>query len=1239
MKPFSHLHVHTEYSLLDGLSRIKPFSHGTSLIEKVKNESMDHIAITDHGNLYGIIDFYRESIRENIKPIIGCEVYVARESMQIKNATEKSPYHLTLLAKNNTGYKNLIKLVSKGHLEGFYYKPRVDKKLLEEFGEGIIALSGCPNSQLSQAIVANDFTKAKNIAEWHNNVFDDFYLELQDHRFVDNLESINKGLINLNKDLNLPLVLTNDSHYVEKTDSEIQDLMICIQTNTNIMDGKRLRMEDQTYHIRSSKEMSTLFPEFPQAYENTWEIGEMCDVTIDFDKLYLPEFPTPNNKDAFEYLTELCMDGINRRIPNYDSIYRERLEYELNVIKTAQFANYFLVVWDIAKETRRKNILFGVRGSAAASLVLYVLGITDIDPISYRLVFERFLNYERKEMPDIDMDFQDDRRDEILQYVCEKYGSDHVAQIITFGTLRAKAALRDTGRALGMPYGEVDQVAKLIPFGVNSLDEAVSSIKEIETLKESDNNVKNLIEKAQKLEGVVRNAGTHAAAVVISKEPLTEIIPLQNAPRKTDTDVPVTQFPMGPIGDLGLLKMDFLGLGNLSILSKTIEIIKDTKNIELSLPTIEIDNQAAFDLLGSGETTGIFQLESTGMRRYIKDLKPNSIAEISAMIALYRPGPMEHIETFIKTKHGEIEVQYIDEILKDILEETYGIIVYQDQVLLIVQALAGYSLGEADIFRKAMGKKVQEIMVSERVKFIDGALAKGHSKELAEKVFDLIEPFAGYAFNKAHSVSYAMIAYWTAYFKANYPVEYMTALLNSNLGNTEKISNTIDECVRLRIPVLAPDINKSGVTFKVEHNENSISSIRFGLGSIKNVGFKPAESLIEWRNSNHEYENLEELCKHGNVHSINKRILESLVKVGTFDCLEKRESILASLDRIVSMSQEQHRLNESGQTTMFDLFETEVERPLNAIYLIEGAPITNSEINEWEQELLGKVLTNNPLLELATMENHRINVFKGNLEGKNNKTLSIAGQIKNITYRFNSYDQEYASCEISMLGGEIELYINQKLLEIYKPILVNNSYLMATGKLRESERRDDFYSIRSSDLQLITTVENLKIPQLSIDKTTNNTSTKSNENVAKEINDTIPHTEISNTTTSKETNGTISHSNIVNETTPKETNGTMTNKPLSNGNTGNKINDNSFLEIKFKESNDPHLDNKILESIKNVLLESEGDLSIHFAFTSNNKVTKIKMPQVFSIENNENNFSKLTEILTPYGGTINLMKA
>jgi DNA polymerase-3 subunit alpha len=1200
MKPFSHLHVHTEYSLLDGLSRVKPFGHGTSLIEKIKNEQMDHVAITDHGNLYGIIDFYREAIREDIKPIIGCEVYVAHESMDIKNATEKSPYHLTLLAKNNIGYKNLLKLVSKGHLEGFYYKPRVDKKLLEEYGEGIIALSGCPNSQLSQAIVSNDISKAKNLAEWHNNVFDNFYLELQDHNYVDNLEMINKGLINLNKELDIPLVLTNDSHYVEKTDSEIQDLMICIQTNTNIMDEKRLRMEDQTYHIRSSKEMYGLFTELPEAYENSWKIGEMCDVTIDFDKVYLPEFPTPNNEGAFEYLTKLCMDGINERIPNYNSTYRERLEYELNVIKNAQFANYFLVVWDIAKETRRKNILFGVRGSAAASLVLYVLGITDIDPIAYRLVFERFLNYERKEMPDIDMDFQDDRRDEILQYVCEKYGSDHVAQIITFGTLKAKAALRDTGRALGMPYAEVDKVAKLIPFGINSLDEALASVKEIEILRDSDNNVKNLIEKAQKLEGVVRNAGTHAAGVVISKEPLTEVIPLQNAPRKTDTDVPVTQFPMGPIGDLGLLKMDFLGLGNLSILSKAIKIVKEIKNIDLSLPTIEIDNQAAFDLLGSGETTGVFQLEGSGMRRYIKELKPNSIAEISAMIALYRPGPMEHIETFIKTKHGEIEVEYIDPILEDILEETYGIIVYQDQVLLIVQALAGYSLGEADIFRKAMGKKVQEIMVTERVRFIEGALAKGHSKELAEKVFDLIEPFAGYAFNKAHSVSYAMIAYWTAYFKANYPVEYMTALLNCNLGNIEKVSSTIDECVRLHIPILPPSINKSDVYFVVEQNQENIPSIRFGLGSVKNVGYKPAESLIEWRNDNHQYENLEELCKHGNIHGINKRIMESLVKVGTFDCLEKRESILASLDRIVSMSQEQHRLNESGQTTMFDLFETEVERPLNAIYLNEAEPVSNSEINEWELELLGKVLTNNPLLDLATNNNHRINIFKRDLEGKNNTTLSIAGQIKSINYRFNNYDQEYATCEISMLGGDIEVYINQKLLEVFKPILLNNTYLLITGKLREI--RDDLYNIRSSDLQLITTVENLKIPQLSIDQTTNATATKLNRNTPKETNGTIPHT------------------------------------IESNGNKPKETKRNSFLEITIKESTDPHLDNKILESIKNILLESEGDLDIHFAFTSQNKVTKIKMPEAFSIENTESNFEKLNEILNPYGGTVNLVK-
>ncbi|MCH7997534.1 MAG: DNA polymerase III subunit alpha, partial [Chloroflexi bacterium] len=648
---YTHLHLHTEYSLLDGLCRIQP------LMERARALGMESIAVTDHGNLYSAVDFYSAAKDFGLKPIIGCEAYVAPAHRESRTPGDKSPYHLTLLAKNNVGYKNLIQLITKANLEGFYYKPRVDRELLEEHHEGLIVLSGCPTAEIPRLILEGRTDDAIQSAKWFREVFDDYYLEIQYHD-LDMLTAINKGLVSIGGELGIPLVATNDVHYIHQAEAAVQDILLCIQTNTTVLDEKRLKMSDDSLYLKTPQEMAELFSDFPEAIENTNRIADSCGITMEFDRLRLPLYETPNGEDADDYLEQLCKEGLRRLIPDAGEDVQRRLAYELDVILQTRFANYFLVVRDIIGFTRESHILFGVRGSAAASLVLYCLGVTDINPLAYRLVFERFLNLERKEMPDIDLDFQDDRRDEVIAYVTRKYGADHVAQIITFGTLGARASLRDVGRALGMPYSLVDSVAKQIPFGVHSIAEAMEANPELAGLYEQDHAIQKLVDMAQKLEGVARHASTHAAGVVISQEPLTDYVPLQRGSKGGAEDIPVTQFAMAPIAKLGLLKMDFLGLVNLTILGRALEIIARHTGKKMDLQDIPLDDKNTFRLLSTGETTGIFQLESGGMRRYIKQLKPNTVNDVAAMIALYRPGPMEHISTFIKAKHDEESVVY-----------------------------------------------------------------------------------------------------------------------------------------------------------------------------------------------------------------------------------------------------------------------------------------------------------------------------------------------------------------------------------------------------------------------------------------------------------------------------------------------------------------------------------------------------------------------------------------------------
>ena len=1048
---FTHLHNHTEYSLLDGLSRIEPLVHRASEL------GMDSLSITDHGALYGAIDFYKTATNAGVKPIIGCEMYVAREDRHSRNPEERRPYHLTVLAKNGTGYGNLVKLVTKANLEGFYQRPRVDRELFEEYHDGLIVLSGCPSGEVARRLTEGRLDDAKATASWYKEVFEDYYLELMEHDGVDGLSTINEGLLKLHDDLDLPLVATNDSHYVNREDAPLQDILICIHTNTNVQDNKRLRMDDDSYYLKSAQEMAELFADTPDAIANTEHIAAMCDLKLNFDLLRLPEYQVPDGTDADEYLSRLCREGFARRIPNPTPDDEERLEYEMEVIRQTRFANYFLVVWDIARFVRENDILLALRGSAAASLVLYCLDVTDVNPMTYGLVFERFLNVERKELPDIDMDFQDDRREEVINYVVQKYGREHVAQIITFGTLGARAAIRDTGRALAMSYADVDRVARLVPYRLNiTIDDAISESPEMAEIYRADETVRNLVDTAQRLEGLTRHSSTHAAGVVISQEPLDEVVPLQRPIKGEDHGITTTQYSMEPIADLGLLKMDFLGLVNLTILDKVRKLIAETKGIDLDLNDIPLDDANAFRMLSRGETVGVFQLEGSGMTRYIQDLKPSALGDVAAMIALYRPGPMEHINTFIDAKYGRARPEYLHEDLQEILEETYGVIVYQDQVLQIARKFAGYSLGEADIVRKAMGKKIPAIMAQEKEKFIQGALMQGYSQELADRLFELIEPFAGYAFNKAHSVSYGLISYWTAYFKANYTAEYMVSLLNGYSGNSEKLAISVAEAQRLKVPVLGPDVNKSQVEFTIERQEDGRQAIRFGLTSIKNVGAAAVQPLIDGRETDGEYDSIEHMCRVADLGGFGRKTLESLIQTGALDRFGSRAGLLDITDRILTLAHSEATLRNSDQSTMFDALGESEQTQLTRIE-VPRIETDDSDVRTWEKELLGVALTSGRALATALANGNPAAIVSTADLGPDlhGKEVVVVGQISATTNRFTKEQRPYTIASLSLLDGSVDVFVWENVLRQTEGIWEqgNLANVVATVRVRGDEVR------------------------------------------------------------------------------------------------------------------------------------------------------------------------------------------
>ena len=1057
---FTHLHVHTEYSMLDGISRIP------DLVAKTKDLGMDSLAITDHGTFYGVVDFYSACKEAGIKPIIGCEVYVAHGSRLDKSGAERSPNHLVLLAKDNTGYQNLMQLVTKAHVEGFHYRPRIDSELLETYHQGLIALSGCPSAHVPRLIADGNLQEAGRAAQWYQSLFGDgYFLELQRHEHVPNLTEINQGIVDLGRELNIPLVVTNDAHYVRQGEAPLQDVYISIQTNTTIQDPKRLRMEDDSYYIKSPQEMVSLFSDFPEALENTQLIAEMCNVELGFDRTYLPRFPTPNGEQADEYLTRLCWEGFERRYPHPKPENKERLQYELEVIEHTSFANYFLVVWDIIDFVRRRKILYGVRGSAAGSLALYCLGITEVDPMEYRLVFERFLNVERKEMPDIDLDFQDDRRDEVLHYVIERYGSDRVAQIITFGTLGAKAALRDVGRALGMSYGDVDRVARQVPFKARTLEDALQLNSEFQELYQSNGEVHKLVDTAQGLEGIVHHVSTHAAGVLISDEPLTETVPLQR-PVRGDEDSPVlmTQYSMEPVAHLGLLKMDFLGLTNLTILDRAVKLVNESQGIQIDLQRLPLDDGPTFQLLSSGNTTDLFQLESAGMQRYIKELKPTSLGDIAAMIALYRPGPMENIETFINAKHGRVPISYPHPSFKELLDETYGVIVYQDQVLLILQQFAGYTLGSADIVRKAMGKKIASLMAQERERFVAGAQANGFDRKVAVDIFDLIEPFAGYAFNKAHSVSYALISYWTAYFKAHYPLEYMASVLNSRMDNSERMVSCINECFRLGIPVLPPDINKSGEFFSIDKEDGAGHALRTGLAAIKTVGEAAVRPLVEERERNGPYKSIDDFCRRAEPRSLNRRTLESLVRVGSFDSLGPRGAVLEAVGRIIATAQREAHARDTGQVSMFGGEDSQTGQEQMPGIALTGPDVSPEQKAAWEREFLGVPLSHNPLLALATLDTgDSLNSLDQLDEGMEGQTLTLLGHVSAVMERNTREQKRFLVITLDLLVGPVEVIVWPDVLERTEEIWKEGQVVQTTGKLRI---RGDQFSLACEQVQL-----------------------------------------------------------------------------------------------------------------------------------------------------------------------------
>ena len=1071
-KSFCHIHNHTEYSLLDGANRIP------QMVKRAKEMEMDALAITDHGVMFGVMEFYMEAKKAGIKPLLGVEAYVAPQGIKNKKGDgEKSAYHLLLLAKDLEGYRNLCKLSSIAALEGFYKYPRVDHEILQAHSKGVIATSACLGSEVCQELLKGNYEKAQKIAGMYDEIFGhgNFFIELQDHR-IEEQAAIQDSLLRIAKELKLPLVVTNDAHYLCQSDAQPHDVLLCIQTGSNVADEKRMKFANDNFYLKSKEQMSDLFTEFPEALENTALIASMCDVELDKQRAPMPQPYVPDGIDSFAYLRQLAEKGLTERTKDPEQSLA-RLNYELEVIKKTGFEDYILLVKEFAQATRDRGIYFGVRGSAAGSLVSYCVGITDVDPVEYDLTFERFLNPERISMPDIDMDFEDARRDEIIQYVTEKYGTDHVAQIITFGTLGAKAAIKDCGRVQGYTPQETEKLTKTIPTLPGwSLDRAYKEITDFRQIVDSDPRMKNLFITAKSVEGIARNAGVHAAGVVISRDPLVDYVPLF---RGNDGQA-VTAYEMGILEKIGLLKMDFLGLSNLTVLARCVENIKRQQDIDIDVRHLPEGDKKTYEMLGRGETIGVFQLEGGGMTRWVQQLKPSNIRELSAMIALYRPGPMEHIPRFIDTKFGKIKPEYIDDRMKPILGETFGVIVYQDQVLKLVQAIAGFSLGKADILRRAMGKKDAKAMAGMKVEFMDGSAVAGISSENAEKIWELLLPFAGYAFNKAHAVCYGILSYQTGYLKANFPVEYMAALLSVYLDKEDRVTASIEECRRQKIPILQPDVNRSVRDFSIEEaphvkgkaaKAHSGSAIRFGLVAIKGVGEGIVETIIKEREENGPFTHLYELCDRLKPAGLNRTSAEALIRAGAMDSIDpNRKKLLTYLEPALQYADAQNRSRLAGQDSLFG--EDSGAGPTSFPPLPDVPMASRSENLAMEKEVMGIYVSDHPLRgHERVLQQSSTHSCASILEADENAFVKVAGVVTKIKQIITKGEgKRMATLSIEDFSGISNFIAFPATYEKLKDQLQKDSVVTATGFVMHREMRGEkSIEVRLEDIRPLET--------------------------------------------------------------------------------------------------------------------------------------------------------------------------
>lgn len=1087
-----HLHTHSHYSLLDGLSKVK------DMVKLAKENGMTALALTDHGVMYGAIEFYIECVKSGIKPIIGIEAYVANRSrFQKEPHVDNKRYHLTLLARNNAGYQSLIKLTTAAHVEGYYYKPRVDKDLLREHSEGLIALSGCPAGELGRAIRSGNMEKAEAVIKEYQSIFgpDNYYLEIMNHPDVEFFQEWKNALMELSRKLNIPLVATQDSHYLYPDDAFAHKTLVAISTNTDIADTKIFSGNGQ-YHFISTEEALEWFKDVPEAMANTEKIAERCNVELSLGKFIFPNFELEQSKTTDDKLRELAYEGLkNKSLASQQDVI-DRLEYELGVIKLKGYAPYFLVVEDLIRFATNNNIYTNIRGSVAGSMTTYLLGITKLNPLDYNIPFERFLNPDRPSAPDIDMDFADNRRQEVIEYTKKKYGNEKVAQIGTFGTMMARGAVRDVARALGKPYETGDRIAKLIPMGSQgfpmTIDRAMELEPELKNTYNHDAEARQILDVAKKLEGTVRHVSVHAAGIVIAPRPLTEYVPTQFDPKGEDNVI--TQYDMYSIADeyggIGLTKFDFLGIRNLTILENAVRLVKEHRHIDIDIENIPLDDQKTFEMLARGETEGLFQLNGDGMTKHLKELRPTTIHDINTMVALYRPGPMQFIPEYIRRKHNPKLISYLDPALEHILKPTYGILVYQDDLLIMAHDLAGYSWGEADKLRKAVGKKIPAEMTKQKEKFIQGCVkCSDWSQKKAEEVWNWIEPFAAYGFNKAHSASYGRVAYQTAYMKSNFPAEYMCAVLTAEAGDTEKVADVITECQRMKIPVLSPDINSSFKDFTVikssmsndeslkqeKQNNSGLSlsaldirpkdKIRFGLLTIKNLGEGVADAIIAEREACGPFKDIEDFVTRVQNKDLNKKSFESLVKCGALDTFGERNTLLFNMENLLTHARDRQKNNNLGQIS---LFGGSIEVALPPLRLIETTPASNSEKLMWEKELLGLFVSSHPLNEYQTaLKLERVLPIKNVSSAATGRQIKIGGMITKTQKIITKTGRPMIFSWLEDLTSKIEVVVFPNILEKNPDIWKENSVIIATGKVNE---RDGTLKLLCDDVKSIAAV-------------------------------------------------------------------------------------------------------------------------------------------------------------------------